>query len=385
MKIGLCLAYKGVNYGMLLQAFATQQAVEKLGYETEVIDYQRVDFKHIRFSPWFPLCILSQRKRNQELKRRTQGLDEIHMKNMEERKEISKAFVNKKFKNIVKCNGIIALEQHTRENYNGVLVGSDQVWQPNSAFGNFITLRFAPDDMNKISYAPSFGVSDYPFWCKGSAKQFLKRINHLSVREEQGKKIIQDLCDIPVEVVCDPTYLFNAQEWEALIPKVPVNKEKYILCYFLGATKEHKLLAREYADKHGFKLVTILSTESNTDIDVSYADEVITGAGPEEFVNLIRGAEYVLTDSFHGLAFSVINNKQFYIFYRTKVGSVNSRNSRIDNILNMWGLQSRLVLNDATVQDFDSNEIDYAAVNARVDAERKRSLEFLNVALKECK
>ena len=243
--------------------------------------------------------------------------------------------------------------------------------------GNYTTLRFVPENMNKISYATSLGVSKYPYYCRSSAAQFWKRMNHISVREEQGKKIIQDICNVPVEVVVDPTYLLTKEKWEELLPKKQVIDGKYILCYFLGNTLEHKKLAREYADKSGVKLVSILSTESVSSIDISYADEVITGKGPEDFINLVRGAECIMTDSFHGLAFSVINNKQFYVFYRTKIGSKNSRNSRIDNILKMWGLESRLVLNEATIDDFDKNLINYEIVNKKIDQKRQFSMDYL--------
>ena len=92
-----------------------------------------------------------------------------------------------------------------------------------------------------------------------------------------------------------------------------------------------------------------------------------------------------MTDSFHGLAFSVINNKQFYVFYRTKIGSKNSRNSRIDNILKMWGLESRLVLNEASVGDFDTAVINYEIVNSKISEKRQKSMDYLVNALKDCK
>lgn len=170
-----------------------------------------------------------------------------------------------------------------------------------------------------------------------------------------------------------------------MIPEERIVDGKYVLCYFLGNNREHKLLARAYADKHGLPLVSILSTESVSDIDLSFADKVITGKGPEDFINLIRNAEVVMTDSFHGLAFSVINNVQFYVFYRTKVGSKGSRNSRIENILKMWDIQNRLVLNDASVEDFSSTPIDYDKVNRLIEAKRQYSIDFLSNALKDCK
>ncbi len=385
MKIGLCLAYKGVNYGMLLQAYATQRVIENLGYDTEIIDYTRIGYKNIRFTPWLFVYFVSEIIKKNKSKRNKPILDEIHKLNIDERKKVSNEFIERCLLNRVKCNGIAELKKHTIENYNGVLVGSDQIWPPDAAFGNFTTLRFAPDNMNKISYATSLGVSKYPYYCWSSAANFWKRMNHISVREEQGKKIIQTICDVPVEVVVDPTYLLSKQKWEELVPIKHIMKEKYILCYFLGNTMEHKKLARDFADKCGIKLVSILSTESVSSIDISYADEVITGKGPEDFINLIRDAEYVMTDSFHGLAFSVINNKQFYVFYRTKIGSKNSRNSRIDNILKMWGLESRLVFNENSVNDFDTSLIDYNLVNKKIMMERQKSMDYLVNALEDCK
>ena len=384
-KLGLILAYRGVNYGMLLQAYATQQFIERQGFKTEILEYTRTSYKHIRFTPWLPVYaadeFLKKIKKNKQKK--TEYLDEVHKNNISERKTVSNKFIETSLTNRRVIKGIEALEAAGKE-YDGVLIGSDQIWPPDSAFGNFTTLRFVPDSINKISYATSLGVSSYPYYCRSSAAQFWKRINHLSVREEQGKRIIQDICNIPVEVVVDPTYLFTGNEWKELIPEEQIVAGDYILCYFLGATKEHKTLARKFADKRGMKLVSILSTESVSDIDLSYADEIITGRGPNDFINLIRNAKYVLTDSFHGVAFSVINNKQFYVFYRTIVGSKNSRNSRIDNILNMWGLQNRLVLNDATVDEFSLTDINYEYVNKLVDDKRNHSVSFLINALGEC-
>lgn len=384
-KIGLVLAYKGVNYGMLLQAFATQRMIEKMGYDTEIIDYTRIGFKHIRFTPYLPIYFVSEVLKNKQKKKNQPVLDEIHKKNIADRKSVSNKFIEDKLLHRVKINGVEELEKYVQSEFGGVLIGSDQIWPPDAAFGNFTTLRFAPDDMNKVSYATSLGVSKYPFWCKSSAKNFMKRINHISVREEQGKEIINGFLDKDVKVVCDPTYLFSKEEWQELIPDEKIIDGDYVLCYFLGDTREHKMLAKEYCKKHGVKLVSILSTESSSDIDVSYADKVVTGLGPDGFINLIRHAKAVMTDSFHGLAFSVINNKEFYVFYRTVVGSKNSRNSRIDNILNMWGLQSRLVLNDADVDDFDLTPIDYVRVNALVEKKRAFSMDYLTKALGDCK
>lgn len=385
-KIGLILAYQGVNYGMLLQAYATQKFIESKGFNTEILEYTRTNYKHIRKTPWLIVYAFDELRKRLEKRRKQQSeiLDQLHKNNIQERKIVSKEFIELELDNRRIIKGIEALEE-IGKTYNGVLVGSDQIWPPDAAFGNFTTLRFVPDDINKISYATSLGVSSYPYYCKSSAAQFWKRINYLSVREEQGKRIIQNICDIPVEVVVDPTYLFTYEQWRNLVPEQRIIDDEYILCYFLGEIEEHKKLARKYANKVGKKLVTILSTESVSDIDETFADDVIIGKGPKDFINLIRFANCILTDSFHGLAFSVINKKQFYIFFRTKIGSKNSRNSRIENILKMWNLEERLVLNDASVSDFCDKPIQYSIVDERVDKERARSISYLEKALGDCK
>lgn len=387
MKVGLVLAYKGVNYGMLLQALATQEAVKRLGYETEILDYTRMDFKHVRVTPFMFFYLIYELKRKRKLKKRNLQqiqVDDIHKDNLSERRKVSNEFIEARLENRHKCTGITELENHAKS-LNGVLVGSDQLWSPDAVFGNFATLRFVPENVNKISYATSLGVSEYPFWCNESASNFLRRIDHISVREEQGRKIISKLCKSDINVTVDPTYLFTKDEWNKIIPVNRSIEEKYLLCYFLGATKEHKRLAREYANKKGLKLVSILSTESASEIDVKYADKIVTGKGPEEFVNLIRHAECIMTDSFHGVAFSVINNKDFYVFYRTVMNSKGSRNSRIDNILKLWNLNERLIMNDCTVDKIQDEHINYERVNKLVDNKRNESLKYLSKALGDCR
>ena len=249
-----------------------------------------------------------------------------------------------------------------------------------SCFGNLRTLRFVPDYVRKVSYATSIGVNKYPLYCRSSARQFLCRFNHISVREEQGKKAIEEICRKKVEVVLDPTYLLTREKWDELIPSDRIVKEKYVLCYFLGDNKQSKTIASRFAQEKGLRLVSILSNESYSDIDLSFADEIVIGKGPEEFINLIRNAECIFTDSFHGVAFSVINEKQFYVFYRHAVSSTGSRNSRINNILKTWNLQNRLI-EDLETHNIGKTDIDYEMVNTILANRRNESLQFLEQAL----
>lgn len=382
-KIGLVLSYKETNYGAQLQAYATQVMVEKLGHNTEIIDYfPKKGDRHVVLCRGLIRFLYEQFFFKRRAKKHTSSNDPVFLKNKQERIEQYHLFIERRLHNIVKVSGYTELANRGK-NYDAVLIGSDQKWTPGFSFGNVNSLRFVPNNVRRISYATSLGVSEYPKYCWASAKKAWKRIDFLSVREQQGADIIKQVCgpDTPVQVVVDPTYLMTKSQWEDLIPVEKKSEQKYVFCYFLGNDDTSKQIARRFADEKKLKLVSVLSKESYSPIDQTYADEIVIGNTPEDFINWIRGAEYVFTDSFHGTAFSVINEKQFFIFYR-KRAEATSRNSRIDNILGKWGLKNRLVL--PGVQDVDLaalKDIDYEKVTKLVGQEREKSLAFLKEAL----
>lgn len=379
-KVGLCLAYKGTNYGMLLQAYATQQVVEKFGFKTEILNVKQTPADRIpRYIGGYKvLARILLRWLKNKFSKDHNNLDNQHRTNKKMRVEAAESFRSTKMHDFVTYNGLKALTEASK-GFSSVLIGSDQLWLPDEAFSKFFSLQFAAPGCTRISYATSLGVSSYPNYAKRAARDFWKKINYLSVREEQGKDIIKEIADVPAQVVVDPTYLFTKDEWLEKIPNQKITEDGYILCYFLGDSEPMKDFAVRLAKSKGLRVVSILSDECNSD-DYSVFDEVITGKRPEEFVNLVRNADFVLTDSFHGLAFSVINEKQFLIFYRNRPEVKQSRNSRIDNILTKWGLESRLVIDPANA-DTSVDQIDYSIVNPKVSEQRDKSLSFLRKAL----
>ncbi len=377
--IGLCLALKTeTNYGAILQAYATQQIVEEFGFCTEIIDYTSKGDKGIIKSPEYYLSRIINRIRGNRHKKRTETLDEVHKQNREMRIRKADEFRNARLHSIVHIQGYDALVGHSKQ-YKAVVVGSDQLWPPTVVFTCFRTLRFVPAGVRRISYATSMGADSYPWYTKRLAAQFLSKIDYLSVREEQAKKIINDVCDRDAKVVLDPTYLISKDDWKLLIPNESVTNNGYVLLYFLGDNPEMKRLAKLYARKRGLRVVSIMSSESNVD-DGPYADEILTGQSPEQFLNLVRNAECVFTDSFHGFAFSVINEKQVYITYRVRKGTY-SRNSRIDNIVQKFGMEDRLIKDPSSIEELDDSETDYNSVNEKLRALREDSLAFLKSAL----
>lgn len=380
-KVGLLLA-QGTNYGALLQSYATQQIVKKLGFETCILNYRssRNDiFKNDIGIIWHLINTRFSKRNN---KKPIQKLDELHRLNKDSRKKAQEKFLLERFENRLFFDDYNELNIFCKQ-LCAVLIGSDQSWLPGSMFNVMPSMRFVPNGTRRISYSTSLGVSEYPRYCWKTARKVWEKMDFLSVREEQGKEIIRQICgDIPVQVVCDPTYLFTKQEWEEMIPVNRLENEKYVLCYFLGTDTDLFRIARSFVKAKGLKLISILTCEVCSEGDADFADKTIIGASPEDFVNYIRGAEYILTDSFHGTAFSVINEKQFFLFYPKREYLKQSRNSRLDNIVNMWNLGDRLIKDKNINWDsIDIAPIDYSLTTKIVMNKRNESLDFITKAL----
>ena len=383
-KVGLILAY-GLNYGAVLQAYATQIVIKNIGCDVEIISHKPSKlFRHIRFNLGSFVFLAQKVLKKIYSDKKDNVFDNSHKEFLNSRRQKFQLFIYDNFANICKYNSYRDLRNGTHK-YDAVLIGSDQQWLPDCMVDYFSSLYFVPKNVRKISYATSLGVSNFPWYARSAAGNAWRRMNFISVREEQGKKIIDNICKgtPQVKMVCDPTYLLSKQEWEALIPYEQLYPQGYVLAYFLGHNSKLFGIARQYANDKGLKLVSIPSSEYMVEGDTSFADDYFFDANPAEFVNLVRGAECILTDSFHGLAFSVINEKQFYIFYPKRDNIKQSRNSRIDNILNMWGIKERLHSDDVVnLSEFDEQPIDYAMVTSRVDIKREESLSYLQNALK---
>ncbi len=382
-KIGLIVANPITNYGAHLQAFATQHVIDELGFDTEILDHTKIkNYFHYYWGKELFINLFQKIKKKSSSQSQAIG-DAVFTQNKKERTNQAKDFRKRMLHDIKVFHtyGDLVREAKTLDI---VVIGSDQMWLPGNSVGPFNSLRFAPKGVRRISYATSLGVSSYPKHCWNSARDMWEQMDYISVREEQGAKIIREICGNKVEakVVVDPTYLMTKERWEDVIPPKRMIDKKYVFCYFLGEDIQAKQCAKRYANKHNLHLVSIMSCESYTEIDRTFADEIVGAASPEEFINWIRGAECVFTDSFHGLAFSVINHKQFYVFYRVRKDSKQSRNSRIDNILSMWQCKNRLIAD--TGRDWLNEEettIDYDIVEAIVSEKRRDSLNYLRKAL----
>lgn len=383
-KVAIVSCYFKKNYGSQLQAYATQKILDELNIDNETIDIS----KNSDFSKGKKKYYLSQITNFNFIKTKLGmiklKIDKKFNKQLGNNIKIRDAKFTEFEKKFKLSKAYTSYEELNKqcENYSSVLVGSDQLWLPVNVVADYYTLNWVPDDTNKISYATSFGFSSIPEKYKEDYKKFLNRIENLSTREKAGVDIVKQLTDRDAKLVCDPTLLFNKNEWMNIQDEEPIIKEKYIFCYFLGKNIEHRKFVERLKEKTGAKIVSLNHCDEYVKYNDIFADEAPYDIGPGEFLNLIRNAEYVCTDSFHGTVFSLINNKKFFTFRRFSKKEKASTNSRIYSLLEIVDLKERLIEGTENVQDVLKYDINYDLVDEKLENFRNESKDFLKKALK---
>lgn len=382
-KIGLCCCYRQRNYGSMLQSYATTVEMKNRGIDCEVIRYQKKwTLKFMLeakvYTLFFNRILISERFLRYKKKIVLLFHPDVKRQNNVRNAKLAE-FSKTHFTKLSKlCNGHDELEQ-LGASYAGVFVGSDQLWSPGGITGNFYNLMFVPDDVPKFSYAASIGVSEIPKDKRKLYTTFLSRLDHISMRENSGREIVKELTGRDVPVVVDPVLLLTKEQWAEEIPFKRIYDEPYIFAYFLGSGAECREQALKLQKATELKIVTVHHMDTYNKTDIGFGDYAPFDVGPEEFLNLIRGAEYVCTDSFHGSVFSLMHHKQLMIFKRYSDESKTSKNSRIDSLCENLGLYDRLYKKD-NVMDI-LNEIDYNSIDEKIEEMRNKSKKYLDEAL----
>lgn len=385
--IGVCIKYFHENYGGMLQAFATITMLEKRGLKYELIQYQ----KH--YSLWGKLkqiprlfnTILLNDKKKALLKKIGKQKHPEFKKNEAIRLIAFNNFKNEKFKKLSPV--FIGFEALCKgaSRYSAVITGSDQLWSPAGLPTNFYNLMFVPANIRKISIASSFGVKYIPWYQIGRTRKYLNRIEFISMRENRGSEIVKELTGKNVPTILDPVFFFNAAEWEKLIPTKKEYEESYIFAYFLGNTPSYRNAVTEVARKLNCKIVALRHLDQYIESDENFGDYAPYDVDPTRFLNLLRGAKYICTDSFHGSVFSIIHHKQFIIFNRYDETSKHSKNSRIDTLCQNLSLTNRRFTSNENLFEQLTESIDYKKVDEKLNQLREFTEEYLNKALKDIK
>lgn len=363
-KIGIVTCYMN-NFGACLQAYALQETLRKNNYENELIRYTPIK-SLVKYNIFIRIGL----KVRLFLK---------SFKNVLYKFEFHRAFKFDKFrKQYIKFSkeNYKKLDDLYKKvpNYDAFLVGSDQVWNPlihNNQNNKAYFLDFVKDDRLKISYAPSLGVSDLPIELKNDMKTMLKSFSAISVRENTGKKIIDEISDIECRVVLDPTLLLDKTDWNK-IAKNPISDKKYILCYIFSDFEYVEEFIKKASEELNLKIIVIPLHARKYNFEYDEALDI----GPSEFVGLIRDASLVITDSFHATAFSLNLNVPFYSILRNKSNEKNNMNSRINDILKSTDLENRII-NETSINNKLDLNVDFTKANDYINTKRQQDVQYL--------
>lgn len=357
-RVAVITFHRALNYGAILQAFALENILAQIGVCAKIIDYRcphiecvyrPFDVRHCKnlFSG-IKKCIKSF-----ELMKKRHNFNEF----------------TKKYLTVTeKCRTKKDLKKAT-SGFETIITGSDQVFNPDAVGGDFsYFLNFADPDIKKIAYAASIGYGSFPQKYKSKCIEHLKSFESISVREKSVCKTVARLIDKPVENVLDPTLLLSSSKWINIAKKPHNLPDKYILVYMMEGCKYTIEKARALAQDREFELVLINPTLKQRQTCRDFI--MYTAASPEEFVGMLAKAEAVVTNSFHGIAFSLIFEKEFYA-----EASNAEKSARIIDLLSLFGLSDRLLPNEK------NKKIDWEKLNLQLLKEQNKSISWLKKSL----
>ena len=358
-----------INYGAYFQAYATQRLLEKRGYKVELIPYSRPNLNEAMTVREVAASLIGKKYfRSLPGLFRWIAAPMIYFSASRQRKSFS-AFAER-YLHVV--NAAYPDENSLKSNppqADIYCTGGDQMW--NEYHNGHKTMReyylsWAPEGKPRISLFTSIGKDRFDEWEKKEVGELLSKYSLISVREDSGKKAIEELGIENVYHLQDPVILLDVEEWEALsAPRVI--KEKYILLYDLSRKAPLADYARELAKKTGLKVVRI----NYYTFEALKYGKSITAPALEQFLSLFRYAEYVITNSFHGTAFSIAFGRKF-------ASVAGDHPGRLQSALGYYGLTERICGEPAEIYDVINQPIDHAEVEKKLSDARKDFDEYMN-------
>ena len=359
-KIGILTYHRVFNFGSLLQTYALQNYLERKNCDVEVIDYypSRLRKKELLFHinpkwrrPIFKLIV-------HLIPAVATRLLGYHMMN---------TFLNKYIKlTSQQYETIDDLIKNTPKE-DIYLNGSDQIWNVETANGEVdrvLFMDFLDNDSIRAAYAGSFGKDDFSDESLKEIKKYLDKYSAISVREKSGVSILEKIGIKESRWVLDPTFLLRTTDWDKIAGKIKL-PNKYLLVYNLNRNPRISQIAMKIATKKNLKIVNMAQSLTF----VKGAKNILYPT-PNTFITMFKNAEYVVTDSFHGTAFSINFEKQFVCIPAPRF------NARLESILELINESDRLLLtDDISIVD---REINYNIVSSIIEEERKIADKFID-------
>lgn len=356
MKTATITYHNVYNYGAVLQAYALQQALLNLSIDNVIIDYtpkqnyiyQRIPGHSIKIVIINIVRLMLTFKSYYSTKKRHKNFDKFVQKNLR---------LTRKYHTGTELH----LDPPKADIY---IAGSDQLWNVTRGLKEFFFLDFGSKEIKRVSYAVSMGSSVVPKHLQQQVRELLNNFTAISVRELETQQYLENFLEHRNFVLqhLDPVFLLGKEVWAAF-PRIKGLPYPYILCYPMSGHPQLQGAIQRLKELTGYKVVVLTS-----ELTFLKGDVTIKSAGVEEFINLFKNAEYVLTTSFHGTAFSAIFNKKFFSFLG------NSAPGRITGLLSQLELQGRIINN---LEDITTQEIDYRKANVMIEENRQKAIEYL--------
>ena len=367
-KVGIITLHGIHNYGSFIQAYGTQVAVERCGYEAEIINYRYPNSFH---------------KLNKSLRSSLFHFINILLKDL--LLGGKNYLLNKRYNDCFKEYYNLSKEYYSYEaihndppQYDIYLAGSDQIWRHffTKGDGTFF-MDFVSKEKKIISFSSSFGRLSLNDFYKEKYANWLRRFQHLSVREPSGVDIVQSLTGQDAICTIDPSFMLTKEEWGE-IAKVPKTKRKFIFIYGFGGEYVDNL-AKQMGIFTGYD---IIRTNGNF-LDYFKRDiHYVLDAGPKEWLEYIQNAEFIFAGSFHGTALAINFNRPFVAVYNDK----QDHNFRQENILNQVGLNGyTITIGEKNIDIYKlldkPQHIDWIKVNKQIAIKRECAMRYLREAL----
>lgn len=370
MSIGLIpLIYNEHNYGGVLQFYALQQILQKIGFECKIVyvkDESKVCTNRTGVKGFVLKVIRPYLNRKNNKNRKL-----IHQKLSDRYRRID-VFKDDYYVETVD------LESCDIQSFEAFICGSDQIWNPEIA-RNRCFLKFVPDSINKVIYAASLGCESLTEQQKKNFAPLIERLDHVSVREKSAKKILNEFVSKEIVVALDPTLLLPKNDWMRIQkkPREIDAGDKYLFTYFLGDYAPYKRQIDAVARNNDLIIVNIPFASGERVDTEDFGDVQIIDATPDEFLYLINHAECVLTDSFHACVFSVLFERNFFVYKR---GGSGKMMGRINTLLDNFGLKGRIITAEDEISISNTN--DYSKNEEILRSLSQKSIGFLKESLK---
>lgn len=352
MKINILTWLYNGNYGTVLQAYALQKYLLNQGFECVDINYKPSN--KTKFKNWITnrnsIALFYEKYENRKNLKKS-GKSQLFMQRDIKFEDFRKKYIKltQEYSNPRELSGI--------ENKECVFIcGSDQIWSP-KLMNPVYYFSFLPKQSYRISYATSFGVMNTSKRKKKMIAKFLGEFSSVSLREETGVEFVKSITDIDVALNVDPTFLLKKTEWEDICENSRINRD-YILCFLLTPNMAYINKIKEFANIHKLLIVNVPNAKGPFNV----GGQELIDVSPLQWLGLIKDANYIFTDSYHGTIFSIIFHKEFYLFKRFSDKSKISENSRIYSLCKKLHLENRIYGKENMNEVMREEPIDYEIV-----------------------